>query len=58
MPFLVVFMLLFIGLALVWVIGAGLLFGTLLSRIPNLLDKALVSKSEHCACHFPFKHPA
>lgn len=56
MPFLVFFMLLFVFLGLLWVVGAGLLVGTLVSRVPNVLDKILDYKGENCACHFPFKH--
>ena len=57
MPFLIFFMLLFLCLGLIWVIAAGLLVGTLVSRIPNVLDRALDYKGPgYCACHFPFQH--
>ncbi len=56
MPILVFFMLLFIGLGLIWVVAAGLLLGTVISGIPGALDKMLDYKGEHCVCHFPFKH--
>ena len=56
MPFLIFFMLLFVALGLIWIVGAGLLVGTLFSGIPHVLDKVLDYKGTHCACHFPFKH--
>jgi hypothetical protein len=56
MPILVFFMLLFIGIALIWVVAAGLLLGTVISGIPGALDKMLDYKGEHCVCHFPFMH--
>ena len=56
MPILVFFMLLFIGMALVWVVAAGLLLGTVISGIPGALDKMLDYKGEHCVCHLPFMH--
>jgi hypothetical protein len=55
---LVFFMLLFVGLALIWVVAAGLLFGTVISGIPSALDRILDYKGTNCACHFPFKHQA
>ena len=56
MPILIFLMLLFIGLGLVWVVGAGLLIGTVISRVPNALDAVLDYKGKNCACHFPFGH--
>ena len=56
MPILVFFMLLFIGMALVWVVAAGLLLGTVISGIPGALDKMLDYKGKHCVCHLPFMH--
>ena len=58
MPFLIVFMLLFVGLGLVRIVAAGLLAGTVFARVPNILDKVLDYKGKHCACTFPFgRHP-
>ena len=56
MPFLILFMLVFILLAVVWVIGAGLLLGTLLSNGARTLGSTLDYKGKKCACHFPFRH--
>jgi hypothetical protein len=54
MPILFVFMLLFVALGLIWIVGAGLLVGTLFSGIPHVLDKVLDYHGKHCACSFPF----
>ena len=54
MPFFIFFMLLFVALGLIWIVGAGLLVGTVLSGIPHVLDKVLDYKGKHCACSFPF----
>ncbi len=54
MLLLVFFMLLFVGLGLIWVVGAGVLAGAVISRVPNFLDAVLNYKGKNCACHFPF----
>jgi len=56
MPFLIVFMLLFLGLGLIWIVAAGLLAATALSRSPRVIDKILDYHGKHCACSFPFHH--
>jgi hypothetical protein len=56
MPILIFFMLLFIALGLVWLVGAGLLAATVVSSLPRVFDKVLDYKGKSCACHFPFKH--
>ncbi len=58
MPILIFMMLLFIGLGLIWVIAAGVMVGTLVAGIPNVLDKVLDYKGENRADHFPFKPQA
>ena len=57
MPFLIFFMLIFILLGMLWLIGAGLLFGTALSRLPRVAGRMFAYKGRYCTCHFPFKHP-
>jgi hypothetical protein len=56
MPILVLFMLLFIVLGLIWVVGACLLVGNLVSGLPRVFDNVLDYKGKNCACRFPFKH--
>ncbi|MBZ5577749.1 MAG: hypothetical protein LAP40_14405 [Acidobacteriia bacterium] len=58
MPFLIVFMLLFVGLGLIWIVAAGLLAATALSRSPRVIDKVLDYQGKHRACYYPFhRHP-
>ncbi len=52
MPFFVFFMLLFIVLALVWVVAAGLLIGTFFAGTPRFLERVFDYKGPHCVCHF------
>jgi len=56
MPVLVPFLLLFVALALLWVIAAGLLVGTLIVRAPSVLDRVLDHKGDNCACYLGLKH--
>jgi len=59
MPLLIFFMLLFILLGMLWVIGAVLLVATVFSGGPSrVMDRLTDYKGRHCTCHFPFKHPA
>jgi hypothetical protein len=55
MPILIFCMLLFILLGILWIIGAGLLFGTILSRMGENAGKALDHESSNCVCHFPYR---
>ena len=56
MFFLVPFMLLFAVLGLLWIAGAALFFGAVLSHVPKALGAALDYKGGLCGCHFPFRH--
>lgn len=53
MPLLIFFMLLFIGLGLIWVVAAGLLAANYASGGMHLLERTLEYKGGPCACHFP-----
>ena len=56
MPILVPFLLLFVMLALLWVIAAGLLVGTLIVNAPRVLERMLSHRGENCACYLGLKH--
>jgi hypothetical protein len=56
MPLLILFMVLFILLAFIWIIGAGALLTTLFSNSARGLGSVLDYKGKKCACHFPFRH--
>ena len=51
MPILVVFLVLFGGLLLFWVVAAGFLVGALFVKAPQAVAKVLEHKEEHCACY-------
>ena len=53
MPLLILMMLLFVALALIWVVAAGLLAANFLSGGARLLEHTLDYKGGPCACHFP-----
>ena len=56
MPVLVPFMLLFVALALLWVVAAALLVGTLIVHAPRVLERMLDHKGDNCACYLGLKH--
>jgi hypothetical protein len=55
MPILIFCMLLFILLGILWLIGAGLLFGALLGKTGAGVGSALDYHGKNCACRFPFR---
>jgi uncharacterized membrane protein YedE/YeeE len=57
MPLLVFFMLVFVLLGALWVIGAGLLLAGVISGTAKGLGEMLDYRGRRCTCHFPFKHP-
>ncbi len=56
MPVLVPFLVLFVMLALLWVVAAAVLIGTLIVRAPRALEKMLDHREHNCACYFGMKH--
>ncbi len=55
MPLLIFAALLFVLLGLLWVIGAGVLFGVALSNTRPTLDRILDHRGGRCACRFPLR---